>query len=285
MSPACSAPRLAGWSWPSSPTRLGSARSGWPASSRPPPPEGAGPGPGGRAAGGGGHRGHPDRPGPDARTIIDRDLTLLAAFDAQIAEADKHLAALLPPTPFAVLCSGPGWRVVRAAPYGPRSATRHAGPAPATSIGPAGCAQQSTPRPVAAMTAPAAGKARSPCGGPCCRSGWTVAAGPRRPRLCRLPAGPRQAARGDRHRHGQPRQPDRLRHGQRPTTLRPQPVEVSPASRSRSGVPGWSAGRPDQTPPAIWRTHGHPEASLVPGLPPPSRTRTRSADPLPREVA
>ena len=65
MSPACSAPRLAGWSWPSSPTRLGSARSGWPASSRPPPPEGAGPGPGGRAAGGGGHRGHPDRPGPD----------------------------------------------------------------------------------------------------------------------------------------------------------------------------------------------------------------------------
>ena len=127
-------------------------------------------------------------------------------------------------------------------PMGPRSATRHAGPAPATSIGPAGCAQQSTPRPVAAMTAPAAGKARSPCGGPCCRSGWTVAAGPRRPRLCRLPAGPRQAARGDRHRHGQPHQPDRLRHGQRPTTLRPQPVEVSPASRSRSGVPGWSAG-------------------------------------------
>jgi transposase len=55
---------------------------------------------------------------PMARTIIDRDLTLLAAFDAQIAEADKHLAALLPRTPFAVLCSGPGWRVVRAATYG-----------------------------------------------------------------------------------------------------------------------------------------------------------------------
>jgi hypothetical protein len=55
---------------------------------------------------------------PMARTIIDRDLTLLAAFDAQIAEADEHLAALLPRTPFAVLCSGPGWRVVRAATYG-----------------------------------------------------------------------------------------------------------------------------------------------------------------------
>jgi transposase len=36
---------------------------------------------------------------PMARTIIDRDRTLLAAFDAQIAEADKHLAALLPGTP------------------------------------------------------------------------------------------------------------------------------------------------------------------------------------------
>jgi transposase len=55
---------------------------------------------------------------PMARTIIDRDLTLLAAFDAQIAEADKHLAALLPRTPFAVLWSGPGWRVVRAASSG-----------------------------------------------------------------------------------------------------------------------------------------------------------------------
>jgi hypothetical protein len=31
---------------------------------------------------------------PTARTIIDRDRTLLAAFDAQIAEADQHLAAL-----------------------------------------------------------------------------------------------------------------------------------------------------------------------------------------------
>jgi transposase len=55
---------------------------------------------------------------PTARTMIDRDLTLLAAFDAQVAEADKHLASLLPRTPFAVLCSGPGWRVVRAATYG-----------------------------------------------------------------------------------------------------------------------------------------------------------------------
>jgi transposase len=55
---------------------------------------------------------------PIARTMVDRDLSLLAAFDAQVAEADKRLGVLLPRTPFAVLCSGPGWRVVRAATYG-----------------------------------------------------------------------------------------------------------------------------------------------------------------------
>jgi transposase len=54
---------------------------------------------------------------PIARTMVDRDLTLLAALEAQVAEADKRLAALLARTPFAVLCSGPGWRVVRAATY------------------------------------------------------------------------------------------------------------------------------------------------------------------------
>jgi transposase len=53
---------------------------------------------------------------PIARTIIDCDLSLLAALDAQVAEADQRLAAL-PHAPFAVLCSGPGWRVVRAATY------------------------------------------------------------------------------------------------------------------------------------------------------------------------
>ena len=101
MSRACSAPRSAGWCWPSSPTRPGSARSGWLVSSRLPPPEGPGLAPVAERL--------------VAGTIIDRDRTLLATFDAQIAEADKRLAALLPRTPFAVVCSGPGWRVVRAA--------------------------------------------------------------------------------------------------------------------------------------------------------------------------
>jgi transposase len=279
VSGACTTPRLAGWCWPSSPP--GSAQRARVAGLQ-------------QAAATQGSRSWvaerlvaaatvaiPTDQAPMAQTIIDRDLTLLAAFDAQVAQADKHLAGLLPQTPFAVLCSGPGWPVVRAATYGLGSATRHGGPAPSRWIGPAGAAQQPTPRPVAAMTAPSAGKARSPCAGPSSRWGGAVAAGPRRPRRCRLPGSPRQATRGDRHRHGQSGQPHRLRHGQRPTTLGPQPVQGSSAPRSRSGVPGRSAGRPDQPPPAIWRAHGHAEASLVPGLPSPSRTRTRSADPLP----
>jgi len=192
---------------------------------------------------------------PMARTIIDRDRTLLAAFDAQVAEADKHLATLLPRTPFAVLCSGPGWRVVRAATYGAavgdparwpsaRQVYRASGLCPATYASAGRRHDGAISR-----------EGSVPCAGPSSRWGGAVAAGPGRPRLCRLPASPRQTARGDRHRHGQSGQPHRLRHGQRPTTLRPQPVEVSSAPRFRSGVPGWSAGRPDQTPPAIWRAH------------------------------
>jgi hypothetical protein len=57
-------------------------------------------------------------------------------------------------------------------PMAPRSATRPGGPAPGRCIGPAGSAQQPTPRPVAAMTGPSAGKARSPCAGPSSRWGW-----------------------------------------------------------------------------------------------------------------
>jgi transposase len=116
-----------------------------------------------------------------ARTIIDRDLTLLAAFDAQVAEADKHLATLLPRTPFAVLCSGlaGGWSGLP--PMARRSATRHGGPAPGRCIGPAGSAPPRMPRPVAAMTGPSAGKARSPCAGPCSRWGWGCGARTRPP--------------------------------------------------------------------------------------------------------
>jgi hypothetical protein len=182
---------------------------------------------------------------PMARTIIDRDLSLLAAFDAQVAEADKHLAALLPRTPFAVLCSGPGWRVVRAATYAAAVGDPARWPSARILYRASGLYPAPTPRPAAAMTAPSAGKARSPCGGPCCRWGGAVAAGPRRPRLRRLPAGPRQAAWGDRHRHGEPGQPHRLRHGQRPTTLRPRPVEVIrdlPLPVGRARLVGWEAG-------------------------------------------
>jgi hypothetical protein len=181
-----------------------------------------------------------------ARTIIDRDLTLLAAFDAQIAEADKHLAALLPRTPFAVLCSGPGWRVVRAATYeaavgdparwpSARHVYRASGLCPATYAS-AGRRHDGAISREGSVTLRRAVLAAG---------GWAVAAGPRCPRLCRFLAGPRQAAGGDRHRHGQSGQPDRLRHGQRPTTLRPQPVEVSqpfPLPVGRARLVGWEAG-------------------------------------------
>jgi hypothetical protein len=162
--------------------------------------------------------------------MIDRDLSLLAAFEAQVAEADQRLAALLPRTPFAVLCSGPGWRVVRAATYGaavgdPDRWRERPPPLPGQRAVPSNL-RLSRPPPrrhhqPRRLGHPAPGRAVA--------GGRAVAAGPRRPRLRRLPAGPRQAARSDRHRHGQPGQPDRVRHGQRPTTLRSQPVEVNQA--------------------------------------------------------
>jgi transposase len=100
------------------PTRLGSARSEGrvPAGRR--RSRGAGPGPGGRAAGGGRHRGHLDRPGPDGPNHH-RPRSHLAGRlrrpDRRGRPAPGHPAAT---HPFAVLCSGPGWRVVRAATYG-----------------------------------------------------------------------------------------------------------------------------------------------------------------------
>jgi hypothetical protein len=190
VSRACSAPRSAGWCWPSSPTRPGSARSGWLASSRLPPPEGPGPGPVAERLVAAATVAIPTDQAPMARTIIDRDRTLLATFNAQIAEADKRLAALLPRTPFAVLCSGPGWRVVRAASYGAAVGDPARWPSAGQVYRASGLCPATMPRPAAALTAPSAGKARSPCGGPCSRSGWAVAAGSGRPRLYRhaLPA-------------------------------------------------------------------------------------------------
>jgi hypothetical protein len=133
---------------------------------------------------------------PMARTIIDRDLTLLAAFDAQIAEADQHLAALLPRTPSpccAAVLAG-GWSGLP--PMAPRSATQPGGPAPGMSIEPAACAQRPTPRPAAARTAPSAGKARSPCGEPCSRSGWGCGGWTRPPAPTPFPCGPAASHRG-----------------------------------------------------------------------------------------
>jgi hypothetical protein len=212
--------------------------------------------------------------------VLARVAERLAAFDAQIAEADQRLAAC---------CRGPGSRccalaVVRAAASGAAVGDPARWPSARQVDEPAACAPPPMPRPAAAMTTPAAGKARSPCGGPCAGSGWAVAAGPGRPRRCRLPAGPSQATRGARQRHGESGQPHRLGHGQRPTTYDPTRWSCAspPAPGRGARLVGWE---PDQTPPAIWRTTGHAEASLVPGLRSPSSTRTRSADPLPREVA
>jgi transposase len=58
-------------------------------------------------------------PGADvARRLLADDLRLLADVEAQIAEADREIEALLPGTPFGVLTTTPGWGPVRVANYG-----------------------------------------------------------------------------------------------------------------------------------------------------------------------
>ena len=80
---------------------------------------------------------------PIARTIIDRDLTLPAAFDAQIAEADQHLAALLP-RPHSRCCRAALAGEWSELPTPPQSATR---PAARQVYRPAGYAQPSAEPP------------------------------------------------------------------------------------------------------------------------------------------
>lgn len=46
------------------------------------------------------------------------DLQMLGVLDQQITDAEDHLGALLPRTPFAALTSVPGWATVRASAYG-----------------------------------------------------------------------------------------------------------------------------------------------------------------------
>jgi transposase len=60
----------------------------------------------------------PSRDADVARQIVANDLQMLRLLDHQITDAEDHLGALLPRTPFAVLPSVPGWATVRASAYG-----------------------------------------------------------------------------------------------------------------------------------------------------------------------
>src|SRR6185437_6292195 len=53
-----------------------------------------------------------------ARHLLGADLRLLAMIEAEIAEADREIEALLGATPYAVLLSVPGWGPVRVGAYG-----------------------------------------------------------------------------------------------------------------------------------------------------------------------
>jgi transposase len=52
-----------------------------------------------------------------ARQVLATDLALLADLDAQIADADTRIAALLPATEYAVLTSVPAWGLIRVGAY------------------------------------------------------------------------------------------------------------------------------------------------------------------------
>jgi transposase len=99
--------------------RPGSAQSSWSdwLSAGRRHPRGPGPGPSGRAAGGCRHRGDPNRPRPDRphhHRPRPHPAGRLRRPDRRGRPAPGRPAAT---HPFAVLCSGPGWRVVRAATY------------------------------------------------------------------------------------------------------------------------------------------------------------------------
>ena len=53
-----------------------------------------------------------------SRRLLAADLELLDSIEAQIAEADTHINALLPLTPFGVLTTTPGWGPARVGNYG-----------------------------------------------------------------------------------------------------------------------------------------------------------------------
>ncbi|MFZ5846712.1 MAG: IS110 family transposase [Actinomycetota bacterium] len=60
----------------------------------------------------------PTRDADVARQIVANDLQMHGVLDHQITDAENHLGALLPRTPFAVLTTVPGWATVRASAYG-----------------------------------------------------------------------------------------------------------------------------------------------------------------------
>lgn len=53
-----------------------------------------------------------------SRRLLAADLELLADIETQLAEADTHIEALLPQTPFGVLTTTPGWGPIRVGHYG-----------------------------------------------------------------------------------------------------------------------------------------------------------------------
>ena len=59
----------------------------------------------------------PTRDSVIARRVLATDLELLADLDAQIEDAERELAALLPLSPYATMTSVPGWGVVRVSNY------------------------------------------------------------------------------------------------------------------------------------------------------------------------
>jgi hypothetical protein len=129
-------------------------------------PRGAGLGPGGRAAGGG-RSGWPSRPTrprwPEPSSAATSPCWPPSTPRSPRPTSTWPPCCHAPPSPCCVAALAGEWSGLPA--LGPRSATRHGGPAPARCIGPADCAQQPTPRLAVAMTAPSAGKARSPAPG------------------------------------------------------------------------------------------------------------------------
>jgi len=162
----------------------------------------------------------PTRDAPVARAVLAADLTLLTDLDAQISHATTQLARLVPASPFAPLLTVSGWAAVRVGNYGGALGdpsrvrqlpadlpNRRAQPDPVR-------VRRQAPR----LPDQPRGQRRAP---PC----------PDRPRhraVAHRPSrqGPppcatsqRQERARDRLRHGQPRQPDRVRSCAPPAAL------------------------------------------------------------------